>query len=67
MTENFDAKMLVVDASTHRRLKAFAAYTGKTMILATIEAINDYLDRQSSPDFRHVAADSDHIAQPNEA
>ncbi len=66
MSEDMEAKKLFVTAQTHRRLKMYAAYTGKTITEIADKLINDGLDRETMPDFRHVAADSDHIAQPNE-
>jgi len=66
MTEETEAKKLYVSPATHRRLKMFAAYAGKSMYNLVDQLINDALDRETLPDMRHVAADSDHITMPNE-
>ena len=61
MTENKKLHLIAIRPPEFLALKMFCARSGQTIISVATEAIRAYIANETGADFRHVAADSDHI------
>jgi plasmid stability protein len=59
--------LIALRPDVYHRLKVFCATNDRSIIATASEFIDDGIARWSGPDYRYVAADSDHIAMPNES
>ena len=56
-------KRIAIQDETHRLIRIVAATDGKTLMDVVDEAIREYMERRNHPDFAHVRADSDPVAE----